>query len=67
MNKKLMIKICFYFIILFLFSCVVFSTSVINEYTVTKKSPLVMPPDMNMCPPDGKKKSSVKSYEKVIK
>ena len=56
MNKKSIFKVPFTIIILFLFSsCSYLTPQSSNEYTVTKKSPLVMPPDMNMAPPDGKK------------
>ena len=65
MNKKSIFKVPFTIIILFLLSsCSYFTPQSSNEYTVTKKSPLVMPPDMNMAPPDGKKEIN-KSYSDI--
>ena len=67
MNKKSILKALFTIIILFLFSsCSYLAPQSSNEYTVTKKSPLVMPPDMNIAPPDVKKeKNKNNSYKKI--
>ena len=55
MTKKLMIKKCFSIFFLFLLSsCSFLSPQSSNEFTVSKKSPLIMPPDMNMTPPEKK-------------
>ena len=68
MNKKSIFKAPFTIIILFLFSsCSYFTPQSSNEYTVTKKSPLVMPPDMNMAPPDGKKEKNKSYSDKSLK
>ena len=43
----------FYYTFLFLLSsCSFLNPQSSNEFTVTKKSPLIMPPDMNMVPPE---------------
>ena len=57
--KKLYVLIC----CILLSSCGLFQQQSSNEYTVTKKSPLIMPPDMNMAPP-GKSEKNNKSYNK---
>ena len=50
-----MIKKPFAIFILFLLSsCSFLNPQSNNEFTVSKKSPLVMPPDMNMAPPESK-------------
>ena len=55
MTKKLMIIKSFaLFFLLLLSSCSFLNPQSSNEFTVTKKSPLVMPPDMNMAPPESK-------------
>ena len=62
MNKKFIFRAPFTIFTLLLFtSCSYFTPQSSNEYMVTKKSPLVMPPDMNIAPPDGKKEKN-KSY-----
>ena len=59
MFKKFIFRAPFTLFILFVFSsCSYFTPQSSNEYTVTKKSPLVMPPDMNIVPPDEKKKKT---------
>ena len=68
MNKKAILKALFTIIILFLFSsCSYLAPQSSNEYTVTKKSPLVMPPDMNMAPPDGTKEIDRSYSSKRVK
>ncbi len=68
MNKKSIFKSPFTIIILFLFSsCSYLTPESSNEYTVTKKSPLVMPPDMNMAPPEGKKEIDRSYTDKRLK
>ena len=55
MSKKFLIKQSFTILFLLLFSsCSYLTPQSSNEYTVTRKSPLIMPPDMNMSPPAGK-------------
>ena len=55
MTKKLIIKKCFSIFFLFLLSsCSFLNPQSSNEFTVSKKSPLIMPPDMNMTPPEKK-------------
>ena len=55
MTKKLTIRKSFaVFFLFFLSSCSFLNPKSSNEFTVTKKSPLVMPPDMNMVPPESK-------------
>ena len=56
MLKILIIKIVFLITIMFATSCSYLAPQSANEYTVTKKSPLVIPPDMNMTPPSKKEK-----------
>ncbi len=56
MLKILIIKISFLLIIFFTSSCSYLTPKSVNEYSVTRKSPLVIPPDMNMIPPDKKTK-----------
>ena len=57
MIKKLLLKQSFTIFFLLLFSsCSYLDPQSSNEFTVTKKSPLIMPPDMNIAPPAGKKK-----------
>ena len=52
MSKKFLIKQSFTILFLLLFSsCSYLTPQSSNEYTVTRKSPLIMPPDMNMSPP----------------
>ena len=58
-------KICILISCIFLSSCGSFQQQSSNEYTVTKKSPLIMPPDMNMTPP-GEGEKNNKSYDKYI-
>ena len=61
MTKKLTIRKSFAVFFLFLLSsCSFLNPQSSNEFTVTKKSPLVMPPDMNMAPPEsnGQRKRS---------
>ena len=58
MNRVFLIKIIFSLAVLFvLTSCGYFTPKSANEYTVTKKSPLVIPPDMSMVPPSKKIKN----------
>ena len=55
MKKKTIIKKSFtIFILLLASSCSFLNPQSSNEFTVTKKSPLIMPPDMNMAPPEEK-------------
>ena len=55
---RFVIKVIFLLVALFaLMSCGYLSPKSANEYTVTKQSPLVMPPDMNMVPPSKKSKN----------
>ena len=66
MTKKLMIKKCFSILFLFLLSsCSFLNPQSSNEFTVTKKSPLIMPPDMNMTPPE--KKGEIKRVSNTRK
>ena len=61
MTKKLIVKKSFaIFFLFFLSSCSFLNPQSSNEFTVSKKSPLIMPPDMNMTPPErkGEKKRS---------
>ena len=68
MNKKFIIRAPLTFFILLVFSsCSYFTPQSSNEYTVTKKSPLVMPPDMNIAPPDVKKEKNKNNSYKEIK
>ena len=55
MFKLLTYKIFLLFAISFITSCGVFSPESANEFTVTKKSPLLIPPNMDIVPP-GKKR-----------
>ena len=55
MTKKLIIKKLFTIFFFFLLaSCSFLNPQSSNEFTVSKKPPLIMPPDMNMTPPDSK-------------
>ena len=55
MNRLLLLKISFYLgAISILASCSYLTPKSANEFTVTRKSPLVIPPDMNMIPPSKK-------------
>ena len=62
--KILIAKISFVFIIFFITSCSYLTPKSVNEYSVTRKSPLVIPPDMNMVPPN--KKIKKKIYKKKL-
>ena len=65
MNKKFIFRAPFTLFILLVFSsCSYFTPQSSNEYTVTKKSPLVMPPDMNIVPPDRKKEKNKSNSDK---
>ena len=64
MLKILIIKISFVSIIFFITSCSYLTPKSVNEYSVTRKSPLVIPPDMNMVPPN--KKVKKKLYKKKL-
>ena len=56
MHRLLLLKIIFYLGGLsILASCSYLTPKSANEFTVTRKSPLVIPPDMNMTPPSKKK------------
>ena len=56
MHRLLLLKIIFYLGgLLILASCSYLTPKSANEFTVTRKSPLVIPPDMNMTPPSKKK------------
>ncbi len=56
--NRILIKIIFSLVtLLVVTSCGYFSPKSANEYTVTKKSPLVIPPDMNLVPPSIKSKN----------
>ena len=61
-KKLVIIKIAAMLPIFFILSCSSFGPQSSKEYSVTKKSPLIMPPDMNMVPPESQKLKN-KSYE----
>ena len=64
--NKFLIKIIFLLFVLFVAtSCSYFSPKSANEYSVTKKSPLVIPPDMNMVPPSKKSKNKQVSKKQI--
>ncbi len=66
MNNNFLIKLTFtVFFILVFSSCSYLTPQSSNEYTVTKKSPLIMPPDMNMTPPESKNKKNQNKLEKL--
>ena len=46
-------------------SCSYLTPKSANEYTVTRKSPLVIPPDMNMMPPVNESKKNKNAMQKV--
>ena len=65
MIKKIYFK--FFIIALGLASCdgpSIFSRSTIDPYTITKKTPLIMPPDMQLRPP-GTQESSMSNRKKL--
>ena len=63
MFKLLTLKIFLLFVICFITSCSIFSPESANEFTVTKKSPLLIPPNMDIVPP-GKKEIKQKALLK---
>ena len=63
MFKLLTLKIFLLFVICFITSCSIFSPESANEFTVTKKSPLLIPPNMDIVPP-GKKRDKAESSVK---
>ena len=63
MFKLLTLKILLLFVICFITSCSIFSPESANEFTVTKKSPLLIPPNMDIVPP-GKKRDKAESSVK---
>ncbi len=64
--NRFLIKIIFSLVaLLVLTSCGYLSPQSANEYTVTKKSPLVIPPDMNMVPPSKKSKNNKVSDKQI--
>tara|TARA_B100001248_G_scaffold262580_2_gene259619 strand:- start:322 stop:690 length:369 start_codon:yes stop_codon:yes gene_type:complete len=65
MLKILIIKISFVLIIFFITSCSYLTPKSVNEYSVTRKSPLVIPPDMNMTPPGKKTKKKLYKQKKL--
>jgi len=65
MLKISIIKISFVLIIFFITSCSYLTPKSVNEYSVTRKSPLVIPPDMNMIPPDKKTKKKLYKQNKL--
>ena len=65
MLKILIIKISFVLIIFFITSCSYLTPKSVNEYSVTRKSPLVIPPDMNMTPPGKKAKKKLYKQKKL--
>ncbi|MBF96188.1 MAG: hypothetical protein CMJ13_03050 [Pelagibacterales bacterium] len=68
MGKFIIIKIIFSLVLLFsLLSCSKLTPKSANEYTVTKKTPLVMPPDMNMTPPSNEKQKSFYNKKRISK
>ncbi len=62
MYNLFLIKVfSFCLIFLPLVSCSYLTPEAPNEYTVSKQSPLIMPPDMNMRPPQEKVKNNITS------
>ena len=53
------------FMLLLFTSCSYLTPKSANEYTVTRKSPLVIPPDMNMMPPVNESKKNKNAMQKV--
>ena len=62
MFKLLILKISLLFVICFITSCGITPESA-NEFTVTKKSPLLIPPNMDIVPP-GKKRDKAETFVK---
>ena len=60
MLKLLIFKISLLFTICCITSCGFLSPESANEFTVTKKSPLLIPPDMNIIPP-GKRREKAET------
>ena len=66
MSKKFLIKQSFTILFLLLFSsCSYLTPQSSNEYTVSRKSPLIMPPDMNMTPPTRKNLKKKNKIEQI--